>query len=235
MNGDEIVPLSQHDILTEGECALVRDTVLALRGRWTRRGMGSMYTLGAASYLDAPKGRAVYLEAAKATNQVLRAAFEGVFERLRRFFEELLGEPVRFDVECALPGFHVFVFNGSDCSRDDPATRAHFDLQWMHVFPEHLHAGTLSFTLPIEEPTGGASMALWSARYRDAVDFHFSASQFAPNHAWHALPYTRGRVVVHDGLVLHAIGTGTTMTPKGLRVTMQGHGFRLADGWVLYW
>jgi hypothetical protein len=235
MTGGEAIPPSEHDVLTESECAYVRDAVLALREHWTQRGEGGFFTLGAASYLDAPNQRDAYLEAARATNPVLHASFEGLLERVRLFFEEFLGEPVRFDPRYALPGFHVFVLHGSDRSQDNPARRAHFDLQWMHVFPEHVPAGTLSFTLPIEEPTGGASMALWHARYQDALDMRFTAGQYASRHPWQTLEYTRGRIVVHDGLILHAIGAARMTRPKGLRVTVQGHGLRLPAGWVLYW
>jgi hypothetical protein len=235
MTGEEVIPLSQHDILTEDECASVRDAVLRLEEHWTQRSRGHFFTLCAASYLDAPGRRDAYLAAAKAANPLLHESFEGLLERVRRFFEELLGEPVYFDHQYALPGFHVFVLHGADRSQDSPAPRAHFDLQWTHVFPGHVPSGTLSFTLPIEEPTGGASMALWHARYQDAVHMGFSAGQYASRHPWQTLAYTRGRVVVHDGLVLHAIGAAGVAAPAGLRVTMQGHGLRLSEGWLLYW
>jgi len=78
-------------------------------------------------------------------------------------------------------------------------------------------------------------MALWHARYRDAAGMRFSAGQYASTYPWQTLDYTRGRVVVHDGLVLHAIGATRTVAPTGVRVTLQGHGARLPEGWVLYW
>jgi hypothetical protein len=34
---------------------------------------------------------------------------------------------------------------------------------------------------------------------------------------------------------LHAIGKSTVKAPTGLRITLQGHGVRLDDGWLLYW
>jgi hypothetical protein len=235
MIGGEELLISQHDLLGEAECAAIRDRVLALREHWTPRSSGTLYTLGAASYLDAPHQRDAYLEAARAGNPLLHASFAGILERLRQFFEELLAEAVFFDHQYALPGFHVFVLHGGDRGRDDPAPRAHFDLQWMHVLPGPAPLGTLSFTVPIETPEGGASMAIWHARYQDAVRRGFSAGEYASQHPWQTLTYTRGRMVVHDGCVLHAIGPAPGPAPKGFRITLQGHGVRSPMGWMLYW
>jgi hypothetical protein len=105
----------------------------------------------------------------------------------------------------------------------------------MHVFPEQVPTGTLSFTLAVEEPTGGASMALWNARYQDALALGFAAGTYASKHPWRALPYTRGRMVVHDGMILHAVGPARGRAPQGVRITLQGHGVRSSKGWLLYW
>jgi hypothetical protein len=232
---DDALPLSQHDLLSARECAEVRDQVIALKGRWTRRSGGSFFTLGAASYMDAARDRTDYLEAAKATNPLLRDSFGWLHERVRGFFEDLLGEAVRFDPLYALPGFHVFEQKGEDRSRENVAARAHFDLQWMHLFPGWIPPRTLSFTLPIEEPSGGASMAVWPARYEEVVRFNLSAVDCASSRPQQTLTYARGRIVVHDGLVLHAIGRASVPTPVGYRITLQGHGVRSPEGWTVYW
>ena len=135
----------------------------------------------------------------------------------------------------ALPGFHVFILEGHEESEQDPALRAHFDLQWMQAIPGLDPTGTLSFTLPIEQPKGGASMAIWPARYQEAVRLNFSAGSYASTHRPQTLTYQCGRIVVHDGFVLHAIGNAPEPTPKGYRITLQGHGVRLPEGWMLYW
>jgi hypothetical protein len=185
--------------------------------------------------MDAPRERGLYLEAAKAANPLLSSSFDWLHERVRQFFEEFLGEPVFFDLEYALPGFHIFALDGTDHSHDNVAARAHFDLQWMHAIPGLDPTGTLSFTLPIEEPSGGASLAIWHTRYEDALRLGFTAVQYASKHPPRTVTYARGRLVVHDGLILHAIGRSSVSAPEGFRITLQGHGVRLPSGWLLYW
>jgi hypothetical protein len=231
---DHIV-VSQHEVLRLQECETTRDRVFALREHWTERSeAGSFFTLGAAAYLDAPAHRDIYIRAAQASNPVLRGSFEWLYERMRRGFEELLGQPVSYDDECALPGFHIFVFQGGDQSQDKPAGRAHFDLQWLHAIPGCRPEETLSFTLPIEEPSGGSSMEIWPAHYT-TVKIDFNALQYAATYPSRALRYSRGQMVVHDGLLLHAIGCASISAPKGHRITLQGHGIKVSDRWKLYW
>lgn len=235
MNYDETISLSQHDILNPHECADTERRVLALKAHWRQRSQGSLFTLGTASYLDAPEKNEAYLEESKATNTVLRETFKVVHERVRGFFQELLGESVFFDDRCALPGFHIFVFDGSDRSRDDVAARAHFDLQWRHAVVEVAPSQTVSFTLPIQVPSGGASMAIWQFRYKEAVKLGCSSRDYASTHSPQTVNYVPGRIVVHDGFILHAIGRSADVAPTGLRITMQGHGIRVPWGWMLYW
>jgi hypothetical protein len=150
-----------------------------------------------------------------------------------RFFT--LGAAAFFDMRYALPGFHIFVFDGSDRSGDDPAPRAHFDLQWMHAIPGRTPSETLSFTLLIEEPSGGASLAVWGARCEDVVKLGVTSIEYASIRPPETVTYARGGIVIHDGLILHAIGSPSVSSPKGYRITLQGHGVRLPQGWLLYW
>jgi hypothetical protein len=235
MTYEEGLPLSQHDILDVSECQQTLDRVVRLRNHWTVRSADSFFTLGAASYLDATTRHDVYLEGARERNPILQTSFDWLHERVRIFFEELLEEPVFFRSDYALPGFHIFALKGEDRGPDNVAARAHFDLQWMHAIPGLNPGGTLSFTLPIEEPSGGSSMALWHVRYSEAVQLGITATAYASKHSPQIVRYSRGRVVVHDGFVLHAIGNSTIRNPSGYRITLQGHGVRLDDGWLLYW
>ncbi len=114
-------------------------------------------------------GSRPYIAAASETNPVLQENFDAALEKVRDFFEEFFGDPVFYDPNYALPGFHIFISRGGDRSRDDVASRAHFDMRWMHAIPGHVPQGTLSFTLPIEQPSGGACLAVWPARYKDAL------------------------------------------------------------------
>ncbi len=227
--------LSQHDILEPIECDRVLHRIVELRGHWTKRSEDGFFTLGAASYLDASPDRARYLASAEVANPVLKASFASLLERVRVFLEDLLGSAVAYHPRFALPGFHVYVVDGTDRSGDDTSLRAHFDLQWMHLFSKEVPAGTLSFTVPIEQPTGGASMEVWHTTYDGALRLGTSARSYAARHPSQRVPYVRGRMVVHDGLVLHAIGRAGVPAPSGHRVTLQGHGIQTPEGWILYW
>jgi hypothetical protein len=235
MNSCEFVPLSQHDILDRGECETIRDAVLALQSCWTSRAGGGFFTLGAASYIDATQDRAEYAEQAKKANPILHQQFGWLHEHVRSFFEELLEDRVFYSGEHALPGFHIFKLAGEDRSGDNAAMRAHFDLQWMHAVAGQQPAGTVSFTLPVAVPSGGSSMEIWPIRYHEAVQLRFTAIDYASKHPSQIVRYVPGRVVIHDGLILHAIGRAFSPTPKGFRITLQGHGVKLPEGWMLYW
>src|SRR5580658_10922026 len=121
MNYREELPLSQHDILDPDDCTLICDRVIALRSHWTERSPGSFYTLGAASYLDAPKDHESYLAAAQLTNPVLQENFDSTLALIRELFQDFLGDSVFYDLRYALPGFHIFILKGGDRSNDNVA------------------------------------------------------------------------------------------------------------------
>jgi hypothetical protein len=227
--------ISEHEVLRPRECEAVRDQVFALEEHWTSRSVaGSFFTLGVASYLDAVGQREAYVQKARETNPILRANFAWLSERVRKGFEEVLSQPVSYDEECALPGFHIFKYDGGDMSRDKPSSRAHFDLQWMHAIAGARPQETLSFTLPIQNPPGGCSLEIWPV-HSGSIPIGFNALKYAASHPSQTVRYTPGRMVVHDGLLLHAIGHTSLAAPKGYRITFQGHGAKVSSGWKLYW
>jgi hypothetical protein len=231
---DEDAVVSQHDFLSAAQCQVIRDRVMALEPHWIRRGY-NFFTLGAASYLDAPNQHAEFLHRATAGNTVLKSGFDDLYQLLSGFLSSLLGGPVFFDETYSLPGFHVFLQDGHERSREDVTRGAHFDLQWMAAVPEWRGTRTLSFTLPIELPSGGGSMEIWPFRYEDAVERNIAGGAYAAEHPSQRVPYAVGRMVINDGKMLHAIGRGTLSNPVGRRITLQGHGIETPDGWMLYW
>jgi hypothetical protein len=231
---DDDAVVSQHNFLSPSQCALIRDRILALESRWIRRA-DTFFTLGAASYLDAPNRLAAYLMSAAAHNPVLRSAFDDLYGLLNQFLGTLLGETVFFDETYTLPGFHIFLINGRDRGREDVAASAHYDLQWMSAIPEWRGTRTLSFTVPIDLPSGGGSMEIWHHRYGDAAKKNEPAARYASDHPSQRVPYALGRMVINDGLMLHAIGRSTIPDPVGRRITLQGHGVATPDGWLIYW
>ena len=42
-------------------------------------------------------------------------------------------------------------------------------------------------------------------------------------------------MVLHDGVLLHAIGGSSAPAPIGQRITLQGHGVRRRGSWSIYW
>ena len=135
----------------------------------------------------------------------------------------------------ALPGFHIFVLTGNETITEEVAKRAHFDLQWRQALPGVTPEASLSFTLTIEEPAGGAAMEFWDFRYEDAQRTKTTAFAFASTQPSRFFKYEPGHILVHDGLDLHAIARGLVKSPSGFRITLQGHGVLLPDGWLLYW
>lgn len=229
------LPLSQHDLLSRQECDDISDRVLSLREDWIPRSGSGFFSLATASYLDAPGLHEEYIAAARHTNVTLQKHFADVYEILRSFFAELFGEPVEMAEDLALPGFHIFEFDGRSPAHSKPASRAHFDLQWMNALPGRCIQGTLSFTVAVEQPSGGAAMQVWPLRRLDLGSRTVAVREYAQTHASRRIAYSDGSVTIHDGHILHAIGSSERDCPRGRRVTLQGHGALLDGTWILYW
>jgi hypothetical protein len=75
------------------------------------------YSLGAASYLDAPAQDDICVRAARWTDAVLLRAFRDVYRSVSGFLEALFGEDVELDADRAVPGFHIFEYRGVDRGR----------------------------------------------------------------------------------------------------------------------
>lgn len=235
MTLQDVTAVSQHGLMTATDCQDLVRRVLALEEYWTPRSQSGFYSLGAASYLDARDNHALYLATARRTNGLLASRFADLYARLIGFFEDFLGEPVEIDATHAAPGFHVFVLQARSGGGDNAALRAHFDLQWMLAYPGMVPDATLSFTLLIAEPGAGASLAVWNLRYQDPQSHVRSSQDYAAAHPPQTVAYAPGMLVLHDGLILHAIGRLTAGARRGHRITLQGHGVRFGQRWLLYW
>ncbi len=227
-------PIEGHRLLTAAECVDVVAGIDALRAAWAPRGE-AFFSLGSAGYLDAVASRPDYLAGAVRTNPPLRARFGALYARVCRTLSRRVGAPVTLADDLALPGFHVFEFDGTPLDGDRPSTRAHFDLQWLSVLPGIAPDATLSFTVLLETPSGGAALELWPLDYADAPELEMSVPEYAATHVSYRWVYALGELALHDGLVLHAIGTADDPAPVGRRITLQGHGVRLDGTWSIYW
>jgi hypothetical protein len=223
-------------LFSKEKCESLCERIQERRDDWISRGNGGFFTLGRAAYLDAPNRVSAYRNDAESCNATLLAAFPEVYEQLCLALSQELGTSVGFAPGYAVPGFHIFLLNGTDRSRDNIALRSHYDLQWRHVVPKADGCAHLTFTALIEQPTGGASMAVWDLRHGEPFAPFPSAIAYAEAHPPVIINYRAGELVLHDGLNLHAIGKSSETAPIGIRITLQGHGFLQSDGtWVLYW
>lgn len=227
--------IAERRFLELDECIEARRRIMQLRQNWTKRSEFGFFTFGTAAYLDATASREEYFAKARYTNRLLSSSFSDLHEGVRAFLCDTLGAVAEYSDDYALPGFHVFQSNGEEIRNDNLAERAHFDLQFLAAMPEYNDEATLSFTLPIEEPSGGASLAVWSLNYHDALSRNISARDFAARTNHERIEYRRGYIVMHDGLSLHAIGTSSIKAPSGFRITLQGHGILRNRKWLLYW
>lgn len=236
------------DFLDESACAEVAQRVNGLRNRWTRRSENvEFFTLGTASYLDGPiftlrrnKSHDEYLSASAATNSILSSQFGDLYRDLLTFLEEQLQEPAGYDEHLSLPGFHIFEFDGSEAEVGDPSERAHFDMQFMRAVPGVTPDATISFTLPLQQPSGGAGLAIWQLRREDMLQqrrsgVRQSVRTFARQNPCERMKYTTGQMIMFDGYLLHAIDSPHVPTPDGQRITLQGHGIRTNGRWTIYW
>lgn len=227
--------LTQHQLFSAADCDDIQRRVIDLREHWIQRSNRGFYSLAAASYLDAPGRRDEYLECARKTNPILLDQFSDVYAIVISFFEKLLFAPVLITNEAAVPGFHIFELDRCGSRGDPAAMRAHFDLQWMHAFPGWQPDATLSFTVAIEQPPNGAALEVWTLTYANAVMSATPAQKWAASHPGRRLHYIDGGITVHDGNVLHAIGSRPPGDPPGRRLTLQGHGVQFEGRWMLYW
>jgi hypothetical protein len=221
--------------LEESECVELRRRVSLLQEKWTKRSDFGFFTLGTAAYLDATKSVQDYFQIAKHTNAMLLEEFSDLYAGLEQFLADTLQESVAFSDSLAMPGFHIFQFGGVEIPCDNLPQRAHFDLQFQSIIPDGECQETLSFTVLIEHPLGGASLAVWPIRLQDAVTDCLDIHDYAARNQYENYAYRKGHMLIHDGLSLHAIGSPGAMAPLGTRITIQGHGIRQDGQWLLYW
>jgi hypothetical protein len=87
------------EVLSADECDRIHHRVHALRSQWKKRRPNlPFYTLGAASYLDAPDNNfSDYQQQAMALNPILKEHFSGLYDQVATRLSEELGEPARYE------------------------------------------------------------------------------------------------------------------------------------------
>ncbi|HEY9724033.1 MAG TPA: hypothetical protein V6D47_18670 [Oscillatoriaceae cyanobacterium] len=220
-------------LLSEADCAAACAQVHALQPYWVaRHPEAPFYTLGAASYLDGSAGNR-YAALATRLNPHLDSAFAPLYARVCATLAARLGEPVQLAGTHARPGFHVFLAHEAFAR---PVARLHCDLQHELLPWDGAIESTLSFTLPVALPASGGGMEVW------AIDTDAWLALELPERkaALTTLPrrdvtYTLGTLALHSGRLLHRIAPSAEVAPQDERITLQGHGVRIAGTWHLYW
>jgi len=233
-------------------CALVADELYRSRRRWQPRrlnGRPPFYTFGGASYLDVADERSLstYLDGARAERRLRGPATDTLIEMVRAFIEERFDCRAELAADIAAPGYHIFI--GAAIPRGDCAVVArdcascHFDLQYRHIpWPRWYFKAdtskTLSFTLPIRLPKGGAALALWDSITLESFRRHHQFSEIrAVAHATPArtVSYDVGRIFIHTGHELHQIAGIDAQSALDERITLQGHAIWADGSWRIYW
>ena len=229
-------------LLSRSECAELVSEIVSQETHWTGRHaledqVHLFHTLGAATYLDSPSA---YATTATRSNPVLREICAGLFKTVTAAIAEHTGHPAVLTDHLALPGFHIFrgdnrappgLLYGGTIHMDKPHER--------HMFPDTIEE-TLSLTLPLRIPAGGAGMYFWKNVPSDMLSGPKAPHEMSPTqYAWFDahktfVSYQIGEMVLHDGLTVHQLANPGPTDQDDLRVSLQGHGV-LCDGvWELF-
>jgi len=213
--------LQRHRLCGANTCSAAVDRLWALSDRWTRRGP-AFFTLGAATYLDVCGGTSLarYDHLHQAADPVIRDHFTDLLEPLRTAIADLTGQGADYHPALALPGFHIFLAGSLHLGMRD---NLHLDLQHTYLpLPADLFTPTLTFTLPLETPVGGAG-----------IEFCLPAAG-DPRGRLVEEPYVAGELLVHSGRALHR-RAHRPASDRCRRITLQGHGVLIDGRWRLYW
>jgi hypothetical protein len=218
------------ELFSPDEAASVADAVRTAPAALVRQAWDTptsrMHTIGEALYRNRDR-LDHYVRCARNDNPALYRYFRPVYERVATFFERRYGEPVMFAEELAVPGFHVFEYVRAG-SYDGGGW--HFDCLYQRApFLSDRIAeirGLANFTLPLEVPSGGTGM--------DLCDDEPGAVRPGGGAAV-TVPYEPGVMVFTEREYWHRIGTSSCLRDGERRVTLQGHGVHLAEGWLLFW
>ena len=211
----------RHFVYSKIECEEISNRLLERKIEWIKRGP-SFFTLGAASYLDACGNGSYeyYSNLFIQANKILSIYFGDILEKIRLAIENITQQSCMYDKDFALPGFHIFIGTSLNKRFSD---NLHLDLQYLHLpFEANIYTPTITFTLPIAIPTGGAGIELcYSSPENRKGNLQIEK-------------YNSGELFFHSGRTLHRRAHYLS-TEKCMRITLQGHGLYLNGKWTLYW
>lgn len=223
-----------------------------LHNEWTRRAPEPLpiYTLGAATYLDARADISPYAQLAAQKNIILRAHFLWLYELLIEQIKLKLG-PATLETELALPGFHIFgnprakPLSSVLCKmlENTPAS-IHIDtpyknhlLHWTR-YEQVDFLNPLSMTVCLEMPASGAGLHTWHEvqNLTNLMGHPVVAGQFNKHELGSPIyhPYQTGWVYVSSGHQIHQIANRNPFSVRDRRITLQAHAIHGDGIWRLF-
>lgn len=233
----------QLDFLSPAEVSQTLTLIHNLKSHWREYQMASpagpfFYTLGIPSYEYGFGRRSVseYLDLSKKIFPILREEFQFLNEKIICFFSDLFKEHVELNSEgFSPPGFHIFESHADLLMQPEGF---HVDNQsfWLPWTTSIDRSQSISFTISLEEPSGGSFLQWKNFRYRfreilktEEGKRHFDQMPLFE------LAYKKGSLVLHDGFSYHKIGPWKKISPHDRRITHQGHLVKSEKGWMLFW
>lgn len=221
-------------MLNEAEVNQVLDKISELRTFWCKR-HDNFFTLGTALYMDKqdPASK-LYESSIQSNNFLLKLHFASLYDRLIETLKKELQQEVQFEPSLALPGFHIFLASPEFVERGGSI---HFDLQFKKItwsqYQEVNDSHPLSFTLALSLPRLGGGLYYWDKMF-NLLD-PFPIEETAKKLPKHYVPYETGKIVLHEGLLLHQIAPAKEYFEEDKRITLQGHALFCDGCWRVYW
>jgi hypothetical protein len=230
--------IARLQLLSRDECHAVRAAIVELRPCWEQRSPEyPFFTLGAASYLDAPGDRRRYHAKAREMNPLLARHFGWLYQKLADLLASHFGAPVTYPAELALPGCHIYL---SHPVFERPIASIHCDTQyrlldWTGVTPADFKAA-MSFTLSIALPQCGAGLRVWPVHHDEIAGENLQALvRRAGNKSPDYFRYELGQLALHSGHMVHQAAPAERLIESDERMTLQGHALLCQGSWMLYW
>jgi hypothetical protein len=221
-------------MLNEAEVNQILDKIYELRPFWCKR-HNNFLTLGTALYLDKQDPASnLYDSCVQSNNFFLKLHFAWLYDRLIETLKNELQQEVQFEPTLSLPGFHIFLASPEFVEK---GASIHFDLQfkkanWSH-YKEVKDSRPLSFTLALALPRLGGGLNYWDKMFD--ISHPFPIEETAKQLPRHYIPYETGKMVLHEGLMLHQIAPAKEYFEEDKRITLQGHALFCDGCWRVYW
>ncbi|MBA2367663.1 MAG: hypothetical protein H0V82_01395 [Candidatus Protochlamydia sp.] len=221
-------------MLNKEEVKQTLDKIFELRPFWSLR-HPNFFSLGTALYLDKqdPASK-LYDSFVQSNNYFLRLHFAMLYDRLLETLKNELKQEVQYEPTLSLPGFHIFLASQEFVEK---GASIHFDLQfkktsWSH-YKEVKDSRPLSFTLALALPRLGGGLNYWNKTFDIAHPFPIEeTAQKLPKYY---VPYETGKIVLHEGMLMHQIAPAKEFFEEDKRITLQGHALFCDGCWRVYW